>query len=234
MNAIHLIYSLLVVLPLTASALDTDAIEKVTGLEGSFNEEERVFKLTWPRGDLGIEVDGWKMSPFMGLTTWAAFAEGKEKEAMVMGDLVLLQDEVNPVMSVLLDSGLAVTALHNHFFHDEPKVYFMHISGEGNADQLAKSVRAGLDKVKEIRAASPRPARSFGNGMPQESAVTAAPLAEVVGEKPQEKDGRSLWIAVARWEKKRASIRGRPSAERMKTRPSPVISRCGRMSCNPC
>ena len=65
-------------------------------------------------------VDEWKMPAFMGLTTWAAFTEGKGAEAMVMGDFALLQDEVNPVMSALLEAGLSVTALHNHFFFDEP------------------------------------------------------------------------------------------------------------------
>ena len=70
---------------------------------------------------------------------------------MVMGDLVLFQDEVNPVMSVALDTGLEVTALHNHFFFDEPKVYFMHIGGEGRSKNSPQPCKAALDKVKEIR-----------------------------------------------------------------------------------
>ena len=82
--------------------------------------------------------------------------------AMVMGDLVLFQDEVNPVMSAALDNGLQVTALHNHFFFDEPKVYFMHIGGEGDQEKLARGVRAALDKVNQIRAARPMPAQTFG------------------------------------------------------------------------
>ena len=65
-------------------------------------------------------VDGWDMPPFMGLTTWAAFVDGKRAEVMVMGDLVLFQDEVNPVMNALFENGIGVTALHNHFFFDEP------------------------------------------------------------------------------------------------------------------
>lgn len=181
-------------LPLTLPALDTAKIEEVTGLKGPLNEEERVFKVTFPRGDLGITVDGWKMPPFMGLTTWAAFTEGKKEEAMVMGDLVLLQDEVNPVMSTLLDAGLSVTALHNHFFHDDPKAYFMHIEGEGTAEKLATGVRAALDKVKEVRAASARPSKSFGGDIPENSAITAAPLTALIGGKPQEKDGMVKFV----------------------------------------
>src|SRR5438105_376356 len=100
--------------------LDMPAIERITGLKGAMNEQENVFKVTAPRNDVKISVDGWAMPPFMGLTSWAAFSEGKGAPAMVMGDLVLFQDEVNPVMSALLDNGLSVTALHNHFFFDEP------------------------------------------------------------------------------------------------------------------
>ncbi len=181
-------------LPIIASALDNAKIDELTGLKGAFNEEEKVFKVTSPRGDLGITVDEWKMPAFMGLTTWAAFADGKSSEAMVMGDFVLLQDEVNPVMSALLDSGLSVTALHNHFFHDEPKAYFMHIAGEGDTEHLAKGVRAALDKVKKIRAASPQPAKTFGGGIPEKSAITTAPLVTVLGGKPAEKDGMVKFV----------------------------------------
>ncbi|MHB1082025.1 MAG: DUF1259 domain-containing protein [Prosthecobacter sp.] len=176
------------------AALDNTKIEELTGLKGTINEPEKVFKVTFPRGDLGITIDEWKMPAFMGLTTWAAFTEGRSAEAMVMGDFVLMQDEVNPVMSALLEAGLAVTALHNHFFYDEPKAYFMHIAGEGSTEKLAKAVRAGLDKMREIRATSPQPAKSFGGKVPDKSTLTAAPLVAVLGGKPQEKDGMVKFV----------------------------------------
>jgi len=194
MKAFRTFLIAIAVLPLNLHALDTPKIESLTGLKGAFNEQEQVFKVTLPRGDLGVTVDEWKMPAFMGLTTWAAFTDGKSSEAMVMGDLVLLQDEVNPVMSALLDGGLAVTALHNHFFADEPKVYFMHIEGEGSLEPLAKAFRAGLDKVKDIRAAAPRPATSFGGGIPEKSAISAGPLAAIFDSKPQEKEGMVKFI----------------------------------------
>src|SRR5258708_561615 len=100
----------------------TQQLEKITGLKGIFNEKESVFKVTAPRTDVKVMVDQVPMAPFMGLTSWAAFSKGSKDEMMVMGDLVLFQDEVNPVMSVALDNSLQVTALHNHFFFDEPKV----------------------------------------------------------------------------------------------------------------
>src|SRR6266704_5620622 len=141
--------------------LDTAKIDEITGLKGKLNEQEGVYKVSWPRTDIKVSVDKWEMPPFMGLTSWAAFKPGRKGEAMVMGDLVLMQDEVNPVMSAVLDHGLQVTALHNHFFFDEPKVYFMHIGGEGDSAMLAKGVRAALDTVKKIRAADSQPRQTF-------------------------------------------------------------------------
>jgi len=171
-------------------ALDTARIEEVTGLKGSRDEAEGVFKITSPRTDVKVVVDGMPLPPFMGLTSWAAFQRGKSAPAMVMGDLVLFQDEVNPVMSTLLDSGIAVTALHNHFFFDEPKVFFLHIDGEGKADALAAGVRRALDKVKEIRAAESKPASGFGpKPPPGKSAISSAPLEQILGVHGQAKDG---------------------------------------------
>ena len=95
------------------------------------NQKENTFKVAKPRTDVAISVDHNKFQPFIGLTSWAAFTPGTKDDAMVMGDMVLFQDEVNSAMSAALDAGPEVTALHNHFFFDEPKVYFMQIGGEG-------------------------------------------------------------------------------------------------------
>jgi hypothetical protein len=183
---------LLVALGLTAhgAGLDTAKIEQLTGLKGALTTNEGVFKVTVPRNDLPVSVDGWKMPPFMGLTTWAAFIEGKQAEAMVAGDLVLFEDEVNPVMSAALDAGLSVTALHNHFFFDDPKVYFMHIGGEGALDKLAGGVKAALAKQKEIRTANPKPARLFGSAFaPLTNAITGRIIDEALGTKGQANSG---------------------------------------------
>ena len=170
--------------------LDTAQIDELTGLKGKFNEQEGVYKVSSPRTDLKISVDKWEMPPFMGLTSWAAFMPGMKDGAMVMGDLVLMQDEVNPVMSAALDNGLQVTALHNHFFFDEAKVYFMHIGGEGNTATLAKGVRAALDAVKSIRAQDSQPKQSFsGSGIPAKSSITAEPIQSILGTKGEAKDG---------------------------------------------
>lgn len=173
-----------------AAPLDYVRIESLTGLKGAWNATEGVFKVTSPRNDLPVRVDGWTMPPFMGLTTWAGFIAGLKTEAMVAGDLVLLEDEVNPVMSTALDAGLSVTALHNHFFFDDPKVYFMHIGGEGPLDKLAGGVRAALAKQKEIRTVHPQPGRMFGSAFaPKANSITGQVIDELLGTKGQAKDG---------------------------------------------
>jgi Domain of Unknown Function (DUF1259) len=188
----YLLIILISCVPLTAAlatALDTGKIEQITGLKGRLNEKEGVYKVTFPRNDVKVVVDGWTMPPFMGLGTWAAFTPTKDG-AMVMGDTVLFEDEVNAAMSAALDNGLNVTALHNHFFFDHPKVYFMHIEGEGAVDNLARAVRKVYDAAKQIRAASPNPKDSFGAApLPDKNSITAAPLNEIFGAQGESKEG---------------------------------------------
>jgi hypothetical protein len=163
-------------------ALDTAKIDSITGLKGRLNEKEGVYRISFPRADVKIAVDGWTMPPFMGLGTWAAFTQGSHTEAMVMGDTVLFEDEVNTVMSIAFDNGLSITALHNHFFFDHPKVYFMHIEGQGTVEQLATGVRKIYDKVKEIRAANPQPKDTFAAaGLPEKNSISADPLNKIFG-----------------------------------------------------
>ncbi len=174
------------------AALDTKKIDELTGLKGKPNEKENTYKVTLPRDDVKIVVDGWTMPPFMGLGTWATFTETKSG-AMVMGDTVLFEDEVNAVMSAALDNGLSVTALHNHFFFDQPKVYFMHIEGEGTADKLAGAVRKMYDTIKAIRGPDPKPAESFATvgqvPLPEKNSITSALLNEIFGMQGEAKDG---------------------------------------------
>jgi hypothetical protein len=172
------------------AVLDTAKIDAITGLKGVWNDLEKVHKVSQPRNDLPVSVDGWTMPPFMGLTSWAAFKAGGKAEAIVAGDFVLFEDEVNPVMSSALDAGLSVTALHNHFLFDEPRVYFMHIGGEGSVEQLATGVKAVLAKQKEIRAARPQPAKVFGAGFaPAKNAITGATIDAQLGTKGQASNG---------------------------------------------
>jgi uncharacterized protein DUF1259 len=128
--------------------LDTARIEQLTGAKGKLDEKEGVFKVSLPRGDIAATAGGVKLTPPLGLTAWAAFVRAGEHVA-VMGDMVLTENQVDPVMSVALDNGLEVTALHNHFFWDSPRVMFMHIGGMGDEAKLATAVGKVLARIKE-------------------------------------------------------------------------------------
>jgi hypothetical protein len=161
-------------------------IEQLTGGKGELNTQEGVFKVSVPRTDLAVAAAGVKMTPPMGLTSWAALQE-IGTQTIVMGDIVLLEDQVNPVMSVALANGLEVTALHNHFFWDIPRVMFMHIGGMGNAETLADAVGKVFATIKET---------SGGKGTvphaeldPAQTSLDPKPIEEILGVKGQMASG---------------------------------------------
>lgn len=177
------------------SVNNKDQYRSMTGLKGSYNEKEKVFKATFPRNDVKISVDNVQLDPFMGLTSWAAFTPIDENKFIVMGDLVLLQDEVNPVMSILLSNKIEVTALHNHFFYDIPKVYFMHVGGEGSLSNLAGGLQKGLDLVKEIRSKNNPPSNNFeGSSISNKSSIDLSSLEKIFDTKGQSKDGMVKFV----------------------------------------
>ena len=140
---------LLAVAPhMQTAPLDTARIEQLTGARGRLDRESGVFKVSAPRADLSVTVGGVRLVPASGLTSWAAF-EPTADGAMVMGDMVLTEDQVNPVMSVALSSGLDVTALHNHFLGESPRVMFMHIGGHGALDTLAAAVGKVVARLRQ-------------------------------------------------------------------------------------
>src|SRR5262247_1543830 len=166
--------------------LDTAKIEQLTGVKGEMNEKEGVFTVRAPRTDLQVTAAGVKMNPAMGLTSYAAFMNAGSK-TMIMGDTTLLEDQVNPVMSVALDNGLEVTALHNHFFWDSPKVMFMHIGGMGSTEALAGAVGKVFATIKET---------SGGKGTvphaeldPAKTSLAPKPIEEILGTKGQMANG---------------------------------------------
>jgi hypothetical protein len=118
------------------------------GRKGDYKDE--VLKVNIPRNDLKISVGGIATPTSFGFGGWCAMTKGDMDLNVMMGDLVLLQDEVNPVMSALLENGLEVTALHNHFFWDEPRIYYMHIHGHGKPADLAREVKPALDLIGHV------------------------------------------------------------------------------------
>lgn len=172
------------------AALDTALIERETGWSGTLSREDGVFRISAPRTDVPVTVDGEPLPPFMGLTSWASFMPGRGSEAMLMGDLVLFQDEVAPAMGALLDAGIAVTALHNHFVLEEPRVFFLHVGGEGRTATLAGGLRKGIDAVAAVRARNPRPRPgSTRPPLPTQHAIDAATLRVLLRADGQSKDG---------------------------------------------
>ncbi|HYX67261.1 MAG TPA: DUF1259 domain-containing protein [Burkholderiales bacterium] len=181
--------------------IDSATIEQTIGAKGTYSGKENVFKVSSPRADIQAQVDGWAMPPFMGLTSYAAFTPTKGNQLMLMGDTVLLQDEVNPAMDAAFASGLEVTALHNHFFFDQPKVYFMHIGGTGDARKLATGVKNVWDRIKEVRAANKEAADRFaGDPIPAKSSISAVPLEKILGTQGQASNGmfKAVWGLTAR------------------------------------
>src|SRR5881392_2691451 len=134
--------------PASASAQDVPAPYKdvltFLGRQGDFKAD--VLKVNIPRNDLSVTVAGVKTPTPFGFGGWIAMTKGQGMDVM-MGDLVLTQDEVNPVMSALLNNGLDVTALHNHFFWDEPRMYYMHVHGHGSPADLARRVKPAIDLI---------------------------------------------------------------------------------------
>ena len=137
----------ILVVPATAlgQGLDTSAIDQTLGRSGQKSGE--VYKLSFPRTDLQVAVNGVAIKAGLALGSWAAFSSTND-QAMVMGDLVLLQSEVNPVMKKLRDAGFEITAVHNHLLGETPSVMYMHYMGHGNARQLATSLRDALAESK--------------------------------------------------------------------------------------
>lgn len=130
-----------------AQNIPSDYQEVLKTLDKKGDFKDGVLKVNVPRNDLKITIQGFPTPTPFGFGGWVAFTKTANGSEVMMGDLVLSQDEVNPVMSALLDNGIDVTALHNHFFWDDPRVYFMHVHGMGKAADLSKRVKPGLDLI---------------------------------------------------------------------------------------
>lgn len=140
-----------------AGSLDIPTIERVTGMKGKENNGE--YKITVPQNDLKVIVDSFKIIPAMGLGSWAAFTP-ISNGAIVMGDIIMTEDDLKPVQQEVIRQGLSITAIHNHFVRNHPNVMYMHIGGSGNTEEMAKKVKAVFDAVKSSRGHDPAGATS--------------------------------------------------------------------------
>jgi hypothetical protein len=167
--------------------LDAGKIGQAAGVKPTA-APDGVVRIAWARSDVPVSVDGMPLKPFAGLGSWAAFAAAPHG-AMVMGDTVVFQDEVTPAMDAAFAGNLEVTGLHNHFFYDEPKVYFMHVGGMGEPEKLAAGVKAVWDAIKKVRAENAKPGTRFPGDAPKAGTVTAGPIEQALGNKGESQDG---------------------------------------------
>lgn len=163
-------------------SLNTARIEQLTGAKGAMDPAEGVFKVSLPRADLKVEVNGVHLTPPMGLTCWAAFRR-VGAHTVVMGDQVLSERQVDAVMDAALQNGLEVTALHNHFLFDSPRVMFMHIGGMGDEEKLAAAVGKVFATIKETSSGASAPPSVDID--PASTTLDAAKIERVLGHKGQ-------------------------------------------------
>jgi hypothetical protein len=169
---------------------DYQEVLKLLDRKGDF--KAGVLKVNVPRTDLKMTIQGTAIPTPFGFGGWISLTKGAGGNDVLMGDLVLLQEEVNPVMSALLDNGIEITALHNHFFWEEPRVFYMHVHGFAKAAELARQVKPGLDLIGHIQAVPPAPNAS-STGRP----LDTAKISSIVGQ-PGEQLGSVYKITVGR------------------------------------
>ncbi len=173
------------------------------GRQGDF--KDNVLKVNIPRSDLTVTIADMKAPTPFGFGGWIAMTQGSGGMDVMMGDLVLTQEEVNPVMSALLKNGLEVTALHNHFFWDQPRVFYMHVHGHGTPDELAREVKPALDLIGRRGAAqssaaaqgAPKPVATSGTTARTPVSLNTSKLAQIVGHQG-EQSGPVYKITVGR------------------------------------
>jgi hypothetical protein len=189
----------LLVLPSAVAAdrysLDAGQIGRAAGVN-AVAAKDGVIRIAWPRDDVRVTVDGMDLPPPVGLTSWAAFAPA-EHGAMLMGDMVVFEDEVNLAMDAAFSGELELTALHNHFFFDEPDVYFMHIGGMGEPVKMAAAVKRIWDAIRGHRQQHPKPGGRFPGPAPKAGKLSAEPIAKTLGDAVPIQEG-AVRVAIGR------------------------------------
>jgi hypothetical protein len=169
--------------------MNIQELEHILGTKG--NLQAGVWVASFPRSDLKVAIEGVPVPPAFGFGSWTAWKETGQG-MMVMGDLVLLEKEITPVIPALADSGIQITAIHNHLIGEQPRVMYMHIHGSGPASRLAQGIRRALDQT-----ATPPPLSSPGSPVPPAPALETKRLEEIIRH-PGQSAGGVFKIIVGR------------------------------------
>jgi hypothetical protein len=178
--------------PAFAQAMPADYASVLTTLGKQGDYKDNVLKVNIPRSDLKVSVDGIATPTPFGFGGWIALTKGNGGVDVMMGDLVLTEREVNPVMSALLEKGLEVTALHNHFFFDSPRIFYMHVHGHGTASELATKIQPALALIGK-----PGETGTAAEGRALSGTLDSAQLAKVIGHQG-EQNGAVYKITIGR------------------------------------
>lgn len=189
-----LLFVLLLVAPMTGQEMPADykAMMVTLGKGGDF--KDGVLKVNIPRSDLKVTINQRAAPTPFGFGGWIALTKGDGGHEVMMGDLVLTEDEVNPVMSAVLGNGLDVTALHNHFFWEQPRIFYMHVHGMGSAADLAKRIKPAIDLIDQ---SMKRAGAAAATPSPAPAAFDAAALAKIIGHQG-EQSGPVYKITIGR------------------------------------
>jgi hypothetical protein len=172
---------LLVCAAVEAQEVPPEYQQVLTTLSKTGDYKANVLKVNIPRNDLIVTVANVKTPTPFGFGGWVAMTKGTGAMNVMMGDLVLTEDEVNPVMSALLDNGLEVTALHNHFFWEQPRIFYMHVHGQGTPADLARKLKPAIDLIGKGAGNAAGSTPATASSSPSAAKMDTARIAKIVG-----------------------------------------------------
>jgi hypothetical protein len=179
--------------PATAQDMPAEYKKVLSDLGRNGDFKDAVLRINIPRSDLKVTIGGRPAPTPFGFGGWIALTKGDGGREVMMGDLVLTEDEVNPVMSAVLDNGLDVTALHNHFMWEQPRIFYLHVHGTFTAAEIAKRIKPAIDLIDQAMKRAP----STAAPAPVSTALDTAAVAKIIGS-PGEQSGSVFKITIGR------------------------------------